>query len=405
MATVALGFVLFTGIIMVMACSLLAARRVFVDRGPVTIAINGDPNRTLRVEAGRTLLETLSAEDVLIPSACGGQGTCGACLVQVVAGGGPPLGAEAGLIGRGNARRGMRLACQLKIRRDIEIVLPEEVLSVRRWRCSVRSNRNVATFIKELVLRPPAGERMEMRAGAFVQVECPPYELSYADLDIDAAYRAEWDRLRSLIVRNDAVTERAYSMANLPGEPEVILNVRVALPPLDVPDAPPGVVSSFLFGLRPGDEVTISGPYGRFYARDSDNEMCFIGGGAGMAPLRAHIFDQLLRKHTQRRITFWYGARSLKEAFYVDDFERLATQHPNFTWHLALSEPRTEDGWAGSVGFIHQVLLDEYLEGHSHPEDIEYYICGPPAMLDACLKMLGKLGVTEDNILYDDFGG
>ncbi len=407
MLTVALGFVLFTGIIFVLVTALLLARRFLVERGPVTIDINGDPSRALQVEAGRTLLETLATGGVLVPSACGGKGTCGACQVQVVSGGGPALGAEVGLLGRGAARRGIRLACQLKVRRDLEVLLPDEIMNVGRWRCRVRSTRNVATFIKELVLDLPAGETLHMRAGGFVQVECPPYELSYADLDVGEAYRGEWDRhgLRRLSVRNDAITERAYSMANPPGEDAITLNVRVALPPLDAPESPPGVVSSYLFGLRRGDEVVVSGPYGHFHARDTDSEMCFIGGGAGMAPLRSHIVDQLQRRHTKRRISYWYGARSLSEAFYIDEFESLAAHYANFKWHLALSAPLPEDDWHGATGFIHQVLFEAYLERHPCPEDVEYYLCGPAAMLEASLKMLDDLGVAQENILFDDFGG
>ncbi len=370
------------------------------------IRINDDPTRTLRVEGGRTLLASLGAEGIFVPSACGGKGTCGACRVEVVDGdaAAPPL--EAGVIGRADARRGFRLACQVKVHGDINIALPEDILSVQRWRCRVRSNRNVATFIKELVLELPAGEGMAMEAGSFVQIECPPYRLGFGDIEVDERFAAEWERLglRRLTASTDEETERAYSMANYPGESEVILNIRIALPPFEVPDAPPGIVSSYLFSLRPGDEVTISGPYGRFHALETEREMCFIGGGAGMAPMRSHVFDQLLLRKTARKLTYWYGARSLAEAFYVEELERLAREHDNFEWHLALSEPLPEDHWQGATGFIHQVLFDQYLDRHPSPEEVEFYICGPPAMLAACRKMLDDLGVPEENVLFDDFG-
>jgi Na+-transporting NADH:ubiquinone oxidoreductase subunit F len=406
MLTVALGFLLFTGIVFALVCVLLIARRLLVDVGPVDIQVNDDPTRTLRVEAGGTLLATLASQGILVPSACGGKGTCGACRVQVLSGAGPTPAVEESVLGRAEARRGFRLACQVKVRNDLRIALPAEVLSVRRWRCRVVSNRNVATFIKETVLELPAGETIAMQPGSFVQVECPPYQLSYAEIAIDERFAAEWDRLnlRRLRASNDETTERAYSMANYPGEDKVILNVRIALPPLEAAEAPPGIVSSYLFSLKPGDEVTISGAYGNFHACDTEREMCFVGGGAGMAPMRSHVFNQLLCEHTARKITYWYGARSLAEAFYVDEFDDLARRHDNFEWHLALSEPLPQDQWRGPRGFIHQVLLDQYLSRHPNPEEIEFYLCGPPAMLAACRTMLDELGVPEENVFFDDFG-
>ncbi len=406
MLTIALSLVVFTGLVFVLVCVLLLARRLLLDVGPVELRINDDPARTLQVEGGRSLLSTLAAEGIFVASACGGKGTCGACRVRVIDGGGPAPPVEATVIGRAETKRGVRLACQLKVRSNIAVELPEDLLSVRRWRCRVRSNRNVATFIKELVLELPAGEEMGMKSGGFVQIECPEYGLDYEDIAVDQRYVAEWERLglRSLRAGTEEPTERAYSMANFPGEREIILNVRIALPPLEIPEAPPGVVSSYLFSLRPGDAVTVSGPYGRFHALESDREMCFIGGGAGMAPMRSHIFDQLLQRRTLRRLTYWYGARSLGEAFYVDDFDALARDHENFEWTLALSEPLPADKWGGATGFIHQVLFERYLKSHPSPAEIEFYICGPPAMLNACRAMLSSLGVPDENVLFDDFG-
>jgi len=407
MLTILLGFVLFTGIVFALVSILLVARRLLIDTGPVTLRINDDPDRTTTVDSGRSLLETLAGQGVLVPSACGGKGTCGACRVRVLDGAGPAPAGEQGILGRADARRGYRLACQVTVRKDLRLEIPEDLLEVRRWRARVVSNRNVATFIKETVLELQGDDTtLPSRAGSFVQIECPPYELRYRDIEIDQPFAAEWERLglRELEAGTGQPTERAYSMANDPSEARIILNVRIALPPPPAPAAPPGVVSSYLFSLRPGDEVSLSGPYGHFHARDTDREMCFVGGGAGMAPMRAHIRDQLLLRRTARKISFWYGARSRQEAFYVEELEQLALRFDNFEWHLALSEPRPGDEWTGATGFIHQVLLDEYLARHRSPEEIEYYLCGPPAMLAACLAMLDDLGVPPENILYDDFG-
>ena len=402
------GMVMFTALILTMALMLVAARRVLVSSGDVTITINDDPNKAIKTQAGGTLLNTLSDQKIFIPSACGGKGSCGVCTVTVTEGGGAMLPTELNWINRGEAREGVRLSCQVKVKNDLKIEIPAEVFDVRKWQCKVRSNENVATFIKELVLELPAGEAVPFRAGGYIQIECPPHHVKYKDYEIAEEYRGDWDQFDLWKYESDVKegVTRAYSMANYPEEEGIImLNVRVATPPPRLPDVPPGIMSSYIFGLKPGDEVTISGPYGEFFARDTDNEMVFIGGGAGMAPMRSHIFDQFKRLHTDRKVSFWYGARSLREAFYIDHFDSIAADNPNFEWHLALSEPLPEDNWDGYVGFIHQVLYDNYLKDHEAPEDCEYYICGPPMMNSAVMKMLADLGVEPENILFDDFGG
>jgi Na+-transporting NADH:ubiquinone oxidoreductase subunit F len=406
--TILFGMLAFTVTIVALTLVLLAVKARILPSGRVTIEINRDPEKTLEVEAGGTLLGTLAARGIFIPSACGGKGTCGVCLCRVDSGGGALLPTEVSHITPREARAGQRLACQVKVKESLQIELPPEVFAARRWTCRVRSNHNVATFIKELVLALPEGEVVPFRAGGYIQIECPPHELCYRGFAIEEEYRADWDRLdlwRHVSKVNEPVG-RAYSMANYPDEHGVILlNVRIATPPAGEPDVPPGQMSSWIFSLAPGDEVVISGPYGEFFARETDAEMCFIGGGAGMAPMRSHIFDQFRRLHTERKVTFWYGARSVREAFYVEDFEALAREHPNFEWHLALSEPLPEDRWTGHTGFIHQVLYDNYLKDHPAPEEIEYYLCGPPMMIGACQKMLDSLGVEPESILFDDFGG
>jgi Na+-transporting NADH:ubiquinone oxidoreductase subunit F len=403
-----LAVAIFTGVILSLVALLLVARDRLVAAGDVQIVINGDRDRAIRTHAGDTLLSTLAAEQIIVPSACGGKGTCGVCKVKVTSGGGAPLPTEASLVTRREARDGVRLSCQLKVKQDLEIVVPAAVFDARRWSCRVRSNANVATFIKELVLEIPDGESVPFRAGGYIQLQAPPHTLRYRDFEIEAEYREDWDRFGMWQHVSEVAepTSRAYSMANYPGEGAIIkLNVRVSPPPRDAPaGTPPGIVSSYVFGLKPGDEVTISGPFGEFFARETDAEMMFIGGGAGMAPLRSHIFDQLLRLQTRRKITFWYGARSLREAFYREDFDRLAAEHDNFRWCLALSDPQPEDHWEGPTGFIHAVALEQYLEQHEAPEDIEFYLCGPPMMLRACLEMLAELGVEPGNISFDDFG-
>jgi Na+-transporting NADH:ubiquinone oxidoreductase subunit F len=407
MSEVILGVAMFTGVILLVVTLLLAARGKLVSAGDVTIEINGDPGKALRVPAGGTLLGTLANQKIFVPSACGGKGACGVCEVVVREGGGDLLPTETGYITRGQAKRGMRLACQVKVKRDMKIELAPEVFSVRKWTCRVVSNRNVATFIKELKLALPEGEDVPFRAGGYVQIECPPHALEFRSFDIDPQFRDAWDRfdLWRFKSSTDVAVERAYSMANYPSEKGILLfTIRIAFAPEYREDIPPGIMSSWAFNLKPGDMVTVSGPYGEFFARETDREMCFIGGGAGMAPMRSHIFDQLLRLDTQRRITFWYGARSLREAFYVEEFEQLARDHPNFEWHLALSEPLPEDQWTGPVGFIHNVLRDRYLAAHPAPEDVEYYMCGPGVMNKAVIDMLLDLGVERENIMLDDFG-
>ncbi len=407
MSEIIIGVAMFTGVILLVVTLLLAARRQLVASGNVTIVINDDPGKSLHVPAGDTLLGTLAAQRIFVPSACGGKGACGVCEVVVREGGGDLLPTETGYISRGQARRGYRLACQVKVKRDMKIEIAPEVFSVRKWQCKVLSNRNVATFIKELKLALPEGEEVPFRAGGYVQIECPPHTLEFRTFDIDEQFRDAWDRfdLWRFKSTTDVPVERAYSMANYPNEKGILLfTMRIAFAPGYREDIPPGIMSSWVFNLKPGDAVTVSGPYGEFFARETNMEMCFIGGGAGMAPMRSHIFDQLLRLNTHRRITFWYGARSLREAFYVDEFERLAREHPNFEWHLALSEPLPEDQWTGPVGFIHNVLRDSYLETHPAPEDVEYYMCGPGVMNRAVIDMLIELGVERENIMLDDFG-
>ena len=407
MSEIVLGVVLFTGVMLLVVMALLVAKRKLVASGEVTVLINDDPAKALHVPVGGTLLGTLAAHKIFVPSACGGKGACGVCEVVVREGGGDLLPTETGYISRGDAKRGCRLACQVKVKRDMKIEIAPEVFSVRKWRCTVVSNRNVATFIKELKLALPPGEEVPFRAGGYVQIECPPHDVAFRDFAIDPQFRADWDRfdLWRFRSRTDVPIERAYSMANYPNEKGVLLfTIRIAFPPGYREDVPPGIMSSWVFNLKPGDEVTVSGPFGEFFARETGREMCFVGGGAGMAPMRSHIFDQLLRLDTRRKITFWYGARSLREAFYVEEFEALAREHPNFEWQLALSEPLPEDAWTGPVGFIHQVLHDRYLAAHPAPEDVEYYMCGPGVMNKAVIAMLTDLGVERENIMLDDFG-
>jgi len=398
--------VLFTGILLLLALMILWIRSRLVPQGDVHIHVNGELD--LAAPAGGRLLGTLSDAGIFVPSACGGGGTCGQCRVKVLAGGGSLLPTEASLISKREAAEGERLACQVPVSSDLEIRVPEEVFGVKKWECTVRSNRNVATFIKELVLELPAGEKLDFKAGGYIQIECPAHELKYSTFDIGAEYLGDWERFGLLelesIVKEPAI--RAYSMANYPDENDIImLNVRIATPPPNAQGkVPTGVMSSWIFRLKPGDKVTVSGPYGEFLARETGAEMVFIGGGAGMAPMRSHIFDQLKRLGSKRRITFWYGARSLREVFYVDEFNELADRHDNFSWQLALSDPLPGDQWSGPVGFIHDVLYENYLKDHPAPEDCEYYMCGPPMMIAAVNRLLDELGVEEENILFDDFG-
>ena len=404
---VGLGVVLFTLIVLVLVFVILVARSKLVSEGSIALTINDDKN--LDIPVGGKLMNALADAGIFIPSACGGGGTCGQCTVKVLTGGGAILPTETSLISKREAKEHCRLSCQVSVKQDMQIVVPEEIFGIRKIECTVVSNRNVASFIKELVLELPEGEELEFKAGGYIQIECQPHDLSYGDFDIDEEFRDEWDRYKLWRYESHVkqTESRAYSMASFPLEKTTVkLNVRIATPPPGADDSiPPGVMSSYIFNLKPGDQATISGPYGEFFAKDTDNEMVFIGGGAGMAPMRAHIFDKLKRIHSTRKISFWYGARSLREMFYVEEFDALARDNDNFTWHIGLSEPLSEDNWTGYTGFIHNVLLDQYLADHPAPEDCEYYLCGPPMMNSAVIKMLEDLGVTEDHILLDDFGG
>ncbi|WP_447862748.1 NADH:ubiquinone reductase (Na(+)-transporting) subunit F [Enterobacter ludwigii] len=403
-----LGVVMFTLIVLVLSGLILAARAKLVNSGDVVIDINGEPQNQIRTPAGDKLLNTLSGNGIFVSSACGGGGSCGQCRVTVKEGGGDILPTELAHITKREAKEGCRLACQVAVRQDMKIELPEEIFGVKKWECEVISNDNKATFIKELKLRVPEGEDVPFRAGGYIQIECPEHTVAYTDFDVPDEYRADWDKFNLFRFVSDVKepTLRAYSMANYPDEKGIImLNVRIATPPPSVPDAPPGVMSSYIWSLKPGDKVTISGPFGEFFAKETEAEMVFIGGGAGMAPMRSHIFDQLKRLGSKRKISFWYGARSLREMFYDDEFEQLARENPNFTFHVALSDPQPEDNWTDHTGFIHNVLYENYLKQHPAPEDCEFYMCGPPVMNAAVIKMLKDLGVEDENILLDDFGG
>lgn len=402
-----LGIVLFTVIIMALVFLILSARSKLVSTGDISITINDE--KVIKTSAGGKLLGALADANLFVSSACGGGGTCGQCKVKVFEGGGSILPTEESHITKREAAECDRLSCQVSVKQDMKIQVPEEVFGVKKWECTVRSNDNVATFIKELVLELPTGEHVDFRAGGFIQIECPPHVSEYKDFDIADEYRGDWDRFDmwqyKSVVKNDVV--RAYSMANYPLEEGIImLNVRIASPPPGADnDIPPGQMSSYIFNLKPGDKVIISGPFGEFFAKDTDKEMVFVGGGAGMAPMRSHIFDQLRRLKSTRKMSFWYGARSAREMFYVEDFDTLQAENDNFKWHVALSDPMPEDNWQGYTGFIHNVLLEEYLKDHPAPEDCEFYMCGPPMMNSAVINMLEDLGVERDNIFLDDFGG
>ena len=406
MMEVFLGVGFFTGIVLVLVSVILLARSKLVPQGNVTIDINGE--KQIQVPTGSKLLGTLADNGLFVPSACGGGGTCAQCRVKIFEGGGSILPTEEGHITKREAREGDRLSCQVTVKQDMKIQVPEEVFGVRKWECTVSSNKNVATFIKELVLELPEGEHVDFRAGGYIQIEAPPHEVHFKDFKVQDRFRADWDKFDvwQYVSKVNEPVMRAYSMANYPEERGLImLNVRIALPPPRNPDVPPGEMSSYIFSLEEGDKVTISGPFGEFFARETDKEMIFVGGGAGMAPMRSHIFDQLRRIKTDRKMSFWYGARSKNEMFYVEDFDMLDEENANFSWHVALSEPLPEDNWEGPTGFIHEVLYENYLKDHKAPEDCEYYLCGPPMMNAAVIKMLIDLGVERDDILLDDFGG
>lgn len=406
--TIFVGVSMFTVVILALVLIILAAKSSLVSSGAVRIGVNGDDDKTITTNAGNKLLGALANVGVFVPSACGGGGTCGQCKCIVNSGGGSLLPTEEGHINKREAAEGYRLSCQVNVRQDMEIELPDEIFGVQKWQCEVVSNDNKATFIKELILKLPEGESVPFRAGGYIQIECPPHKLSYREFDVDPEYHPDWDHFKIWDVVSEVkeTVTRAYSMANYPGEEGIImLNVRIASPPPRNMSLPAGKMSSYIFNLKPGDKVTISGPYGEFFAKETENEMIFIGGGAGMAPMRSHIFDQLKRLNSKRKISFWYGARSRREMFYTEDYDQLANTNDNFKWHVALSDPMPEDKWDGYTGFIHNVLHDEYLKYHEAPEDCEYYMCGPPMMNAAVIKMLEDLGVERDNIFLDDFGG
>ena len=403
-----LGVFMFTLIVLILVAVILFAKARLVTSGSATVLINDDPDKAIEVGIGAKLMNALADQKIFVPSACGGGGTCGECKLIIHEGGGDVLATEKSKLSRGQIRDNYRLSCQVPVKQNMKIEVPAEIFDIRKWECTVRSNHNVATFIKELVLELPEGENVNFEAGGYIQIECPPHIANYKDFDIEEDFRDEWDKYNvwQYVSKVDEEVVRAYSMANYPEEKGIImLNVRVASPPPKLPNVPPGKMSSYIFDLKPGDKVTISGPYGEFFAKKTKAEMVFIGGGAGMAPMRSHIFDQLRRISTDRKISFWYGARSFREIFYQEDFDMLAKENDNFDWHIALSEPKKEDNWDGYTGFIHQVLYDNYLKDHPAPEDNEYYICGPPMMNAAVFKMLDDLGVEPENVMFDDFGG
>ncbi|MDB4794301.1 NADH:ubiquinone reductase (Na(+)-transporting) subunit F [Pirellulaceae bacterium] len=411
------GVIVFTGVVVGLVSVIIVAKRFLVPSGDVRILIN--EQKEINVPQGGKLMGALAEGGIFVSSACGGGGTCAQCTVKVFEGGGDILATEKTHISNRDAKEGCRLSCQVAVKQDMKVEVPEEAFETKKWNCTVRSNHNVATFIKELVLELPQGEEVDFRAGGFIQIEVPPHTVEYKTFDIEKEYHEDWDRFdqwRFKSVVNETVF-RAYSMANYPGEQGIImLNIRIASPPPNLPDVPPGIVSSYVFDLKPGDNLTISGPYGEFFIKDTDAEMVYIGGGAGMAPLRSHVFELFKRKKTDRKVSYWYGGRSKRELFYTDQFREIEKNFPNFKYHIALSSALPEDNWTvkegledqehdGFVGFIHQVLLENYLGDHPAPEDIEYYICGPPMMNSAVFKMLDDLGVEPENIAFDDFGG
>ena len=402
---------IFLVVTLLLVIVLLVAKSKLVPSGNVKLTINGE--KEAEVPIGGTLLSTLQGENIYLSSACGGSGSCGQCRCRVVEGGGEILPTETGFFSRKEQKEHWRLACQPKVKEDMQVIVPESVFGVKEWECEVVSNRNVSTFIKEFVVKLPEGEVMNFESGSYAQITIPPYDIKYADYDIDEKFRGDWDHfdMWSLTCKNDTETIRAYSMANYPAEGNIItLNVRIATPPMDrathkwLPVSP-GISSSYIFSLKPGDKVRMSGPYGDFHIQDTDAEMLYIGGGAGMAPLRAQILHLFRTLHTDRKVSYWYGARSKKEIFYEEDFREIEKQFPNFSFHIALSDPQPEDNWTGYTGFIHQVILDNYLKDHDAPEDIEYYMCGPGPMANAVKVMLENLGVERSQLFFDDFGG
>jgi Na+-transporting NADH:ubiquinone oxidoreductase subunit F len=403
-----LGVGMFIIIVLALVFIIMFAKSKLVPEGEITITINGGAEASITAQPGDKLLGALANAGIFVSSACGGGGTCGQCRVDIKAGGGELLPTEVDHISKKDAKQGCRLSCQVSIKENMDIELEEEIFGIKKWDCEVVSNDNKATFIKELVLKIPGGESVPFRAGGYIQIEAPPHHVKYKDFDIPEEYRGDWERFGFFGIESKVEDEtiRAYSMANYPEEAGIImLNVRVASPPPNNLTLPAGKMSSYIWSLKEGDKATISGPFGEFYAKESPAEMVFVGGGAGMAPMRSHIFDQLRRINTTRPITFWYGARSLREMFYVEDFDMLQKENENFKWHVALSDPQPEDNWKGDTGFIHNVLLENYLKNHPAPEDCEFYMCGPPMMNAAVINMLKELGVEDENIMLDDFGG
>ena len=400
------SIIVFPVVIGVLTIALLAAEARLRPQRKIKITINGDADGAIETDAGGTLLNTLSSNGVMLPSACGGGGTCGVCRCQVLSGGGDILPTEQQHINFRDAKENWRLSCQVKVRDDLQVQVPDEVFSINKWQCEVISNDSVATFIREFVLRMPEGEELNHKSGGYIQIEVPPYEIDFAnDIEVEQEYREDWEKMNlfALGAKNTLPIQRAYSMANHPAEGNIVmLNVRIATPPRGM-QVQPGLASSYVYARKPGDVVTISGPYGEFFIQDTEREMCYIGGGAGMAPLRAHIFHLFHTLQTGRKVSYWYGARSKREIFYEDHFRAIEEKFPNFSFHIALSEPLPEDNWDGPVGFIHQVVLNEYLGKHEAPEDVEYYLCGPPLMLSAVQKMLYDLGVEPEMIRYDEF--
>ena len=404
-----LSVAVFSGLVLMLVLILNFAESKLLPQGDVTIEINGDSEKNITTRPGSTLLSVLAGQSVFLPSACGGGGTCAMCECQVMEGGGEILPTETGHISRSKAKENWRLACQVKIKDNMKIQVPDEIFSIQKWEATVESNNNVATFIKELVLNLPEGENLKFQAGGYIQIDIPEYHnLSFSNFEIENEYHPDWDQYKiwDLVANNDEPVFRAYSMANHPAEGNrVMLNVRIATPPPALwNEAPPGLASSYIFNLKPGDKVTISGPYGEFFIKDTEREMVYIGGGAGMAPMRSHLFHLFQTLKTGRKVSFWYGARSVREMFYDEHFKEIESKFPNFSYNVALSEPMEEDNWSGHTGFIHQVLHDEYLKNHEDPTEIEYYMCGPPPMINACDGMLDSLGVDKEMIAYDSFG-
>lgn len=406
-----LSIAVFLTVILALVLVLLYARKKLTPQGKVKLTINEEEE--IEVDPGNTILSTLSNNDVYLPSACGGGGTCGMCKCQILEGGGSILPTETGFFTRKEQQNYWRLGCQVKIRNDMKIKVPEEVMGIKKWECEVVSNKNVATFIKEFVVKLPEGEILDFKPGGYVQIDVPKTEVDFKDIEVEERFREDWDNFNmwDLKMKNPEETFRAYSMANHPAEGNIIkLNIRIATPPWDRSKGAfkkinPGICSSYIFSRKPGDKVTISGPYGDFFIKDTDREMIYIGGGAGMAPLRSHIFHLFHTLKTGRKVSYWYGARSKQEVFYEEDFRKIEKEFPNFSFNIALSEPKEEDNWDGLTGFIHQVVYDEYLSKHEEPEEIEFYLCGPPIMNDSAQDMLYNMGVPDEMIDFDDFGG